>query len=221
MKRMLFSLALVLISTPLFAQGYVAPGYAAPVYPAYGNYAPASTAAQGALEGMADVAAAAGSYNLNTAQANVYQQQANSMAISNHQQFANTYFQMRAQRDAYEAQKHPTPTEEQLVALAQQGIPKSLPASSYDPVSATLKWPEMLQYPDFEADRKAIESLLKQKSQAGSLGFQQSQQFASTIDNMAVILKRGITKVPPQKYMEAYDFLNRLLYATCQTELPS
>ncbi|MBI1248492.1 hypothetical protein GC197_11720 [bacterium] len=216
MKRMLFSLALVLICTPLFGQGYVAP-----VYPAYGSYTNTATAAQGALQGLADVASAAGSYNLNTAQANVYQQQANSMAISNRQQFANTYYQMRAQHDAYEAQKHPTPTEEQLVALAQEDIPKSLPAGTYDPVSATLKWPEMLQYPDFEADRKAIETLLKQKSQAGSLGVQQSQQFASTIDNMAVILKRGISKVPPQKYMEAYDFLNRLLYTTCQTELPS
>lgn len=214
--KYVFSLICCLIgSSSLMAQDYVAP-----VVPAYGGYGYASTAAEGAMDGMANVVSAQGSYNLQTSEAAINMTQAQSQEIADHQQYANTYFQMRAQHDAYEAKKHPRPTEEQLVHLAREGIPKGLPPGSYDKLAGTLQWPELLQYPDFAQQRKVVETLLKKKTDHGSLGIQDTQKFTQAIDQMVVTLKRGITKVPPQKYMTSYDFLKNLLYSTCQTELP-
>ncbi|RCS44646.1 hypothetical protein DTL42_17135 [Bremerella cremea] len=215
MKQLILSFALVLVASPVFAQGYPPP-----YYPPYGAYTNTATAAQGALQGMADVASAAGSYNEQTSEADINEAKATSLNIANDQQYANTYYQMRAQHDAYEAKQHPAPTEEQVVQMARAGIPKSLSANSYNPVTAKLAWPDLLQYPEFAKDRTEIETLLKKQASHGSLGGQDSQQFTSTIDDMLVILKRGIKKVPPQQFMQSYNFLNSLLYSTCKTELP-
>ncbi|MEW4454817.1 hypothetical protein AB1L30_19280 [Bremerella sp. JC817] len=233
MRFPLLSFALLLVASPVFGQGtpapqnsapqYPTPQYTAPVapvYPGYGMFTNTATAAQGALEGMADVASAAGSYNLQTSEANINQQEANRLSIQNQQIYADTYYQMRAEHDAYEAKKHPRPTEEQLVHLAREGIPKPLPSGSLDQVAGTVNWPELLQYPEFAEDRKQIETMLKFKTDHGSLGAQQSAQFTQAVEDMAVILKRGISKVPPQKYMESYDFLKSLLYSTTQNQLP-
>lgn len=205
----------LLATSPIFAQDY-----GVPVVPLYGDYGHASTAAEGALDGMANVVSAQGSYNLQTSQAAINMTQAQSQEIANRQQYANTYYQMRAQHDAYEAKKHPRPTEEQLVHLAQSEAPKGLPTGSVDKETGKLNWPTLLQYPDFAKQQEVVETLLKKKSANGMLGAQDAQQFTEAIEQMAVTLKRGITKVPPQQYMTAYDFLKQLLYSTCQTQLP-
>ncbi|MBA2114664.1 hypothetical protein [Bremerella alba] len=215
MRPLLLTVCCFLATSPVFAQDYVAP-----MVPLYGDYGHASTAAEGALDGMANVVSAQGSYNLQSSEAAINMTQAQSQEIANHQQYADTYFQMRAQRDAYEAKKHPRPTEEQLVHLAHSEAPKGLPAGSVDKESGKLNWPRLLQYPDFAKQEQVVESLLKKKSANGMLGAQDAQQFTEAIEQMAVTLKRGITKVPPQQYMTAYDFLKQLLYSTCQTQLP-
>ena len=57
--------------------------------------------AEGALDGMANVVSAQGSYNLQTSEAAINMTQAQSQEIADRQQYANTYYQMRAQHDAY------------------------------------------------------------------------------------------------------------------------
>lgn len=215
MRRLLVMLCCTFATSSAFAQDY-----GVPVVPLYGDYGHASTAAEGALDGMANVVSAQGSYNLQTSQAAINMTQAQSQEIANHLQYANTYFQMRSQRDAYEAKKHPRPTEEQLVQLAQQEAPKGLPADSVNKETGKLVWPALLQYPEFTSQEKVVESLLQKKSANGMLGAQDAQQFTEAVEQMAVTLKRGITKVPPQQYMDAYTFLNKLLYSTCHTQLP-
>ncbi|MFN3149501.1 hypothetical protein [Bremerella sp.] len=214
--RLLLWMACCLLAT----SEVIAQDYGVPVVPLYGDYGNASTAAEGALNGMANVVSAQGSYNLQTSEAAINLTQAQSQEIANRQQYANTYFQMRAQRDAYEAKKHPRPTEEQLVHLAQSEAPKGLPDGSVDKQTGKLNWPSLLQYPDFDPQKEVVESLLKKKSANGMLGAQDAQQFTEAVEQMATTLKRGITKVPPQQYMEAYTFLKKLLYSTCQTQLP-
>ncbi|WP_158261155.1 MULTISPECIES: hypothetical protein [Pirellulaceae] len=213
-------LLLVMACCTIATSSALAQDYGVPVVPLYGDYGHASTAAEGALDGMANVVSAQGSYNLQTSQAAINMTQAQSQEIANHQQYANTYFQMRAQRDAYEAKKHPRPTEEQLVQLAQSEAPKGLPDGSVNKETGKLNWPLLLQYPEFAPQEKTVEGLLTKKTANGMLGAQDTQQFTQAVEEMAVTLKRGITKVPPQQYMEAYTFLNKLLYSTCQTQLP-
>ncbi len=215
MKQLLWMACCLLTTSSLSAQDY-----GVPVVPLYGDYGHASTAAEGALDGMASVVSAQGSYNLQTSQAAINMTQAQSQEIANRQQYANTYFQMRAQHDAYEAKKHPRPTEEQLVQLAHSEAPKTLAPSSYNTETGKLNWPTLLQYPEFAPQQKVVESLLTKKAAHGMLGAQDTQTFTQAIEQMATTLKRGISKVPPQQYMDAYTFLNKLLYTTCQTQLP-
>ncbi|MEW4563526.1 hypothetical protein AB1K70_13420 [Bremerella sp. JC770] len=215
MRRLLLIAGCLWATSSLHAQDY-----GVPVMPLYGDYGHASTAAEGALDGMANVVSAQGSYNLQTSEAAINMTQAQSQEIANRQQYANTYFQMRSQRDAYEAKKHPRPTEEQLVQLAHSEAPKGLPDGSFNKESGKPNWPTLLQYPDFAEQRKVVETLLPKKSANGMLGAQDAQQFTQAVEQMAVTLKRGITKVPPQQYMTAYNYLKQLLYSTCQTQLP-
>ncbi|PQO44187.1 hypothetical protein [Blastopirellula marina] len=216
MKLMLYSLPVVLLAGVALAQPAGYPSYP---YPYYGGYSHASTVEEGALDGMANLTSAAGSYNLQTAQAAVYATQAQSQEIANHQQYANTYFQMREQRDAYEAQKHPRPTEEQLNYVAHSRAPKPLATDQVNAVSGQVQWPTLLQYPSFETERDELSGLLEKKAKDGGLGYQDVNAFIQTADEMNAKLKSGIKKVPPQQYVEANTFLRSLLYQTCQVEL--
>ncbi|TWT34374.1 hypothetical protein [Blastopirellula retiformator] len=216
MKLMLYSLPVLLLAGVALAQpaGYPPPGYGY----GYGGYH-ASTAEEGALNGMANLTSAQGSYNLQTAQAAVYATQAQSNEISNHQQYADTYFQMRERRDAYEATKRVHPSEEQMAYLAKEAAPKPLSPDQVNAVSGQVEWPLLLQYPSFESERDELSSLLEKKATNGELGYQDTNAFIQTADEMNAKLKSGIKKVPPQQYVEASSFLKSLLYQTCQVGL--
>ncbi|MCC9607960.1 hypothetical protein LOC68_02390 [Blastopirellula sp. JC732] len=218
MKLMWYSLPVLLLAGVALAQpaGYPPPGYG---YPYYGGGYHAATAEESAMNGMANLTSAQGSYNLQTAQAAVYATQAQSQEIANHQQYANTYFQMREQRDAYEATKRVHPSEEQLAYLAREAAPKPLTPDQVNAVSGQVKWPTLLQYPSFEAERQELTSLLEKKATNGDLGYQDVNAFIQTADDMNAKLKSGIQKVPPQQYVEASSFLKSLLYQTCQVGL--
>ncbi|MBI1248490.1 hypothetical protein GC197_11710 [bacterium] len=219
MKRILILLIMFLVASPVLARSrHHSRGRVSGYHGRGGGHA--STATQAALQGMASLASAAGRYNLLTSKANINQAKANALAIQNRQKFAETYYQMRAQHDAYEADKHTPLTEEELVALAKQGIPQPLPADSYDPVTGDVHWPLLLQADEFSTNRHAIENLLKKKAANGSLGLRDNDLFVQSVDEANTTLKHQIPNVSPQKYMASYDFLNRLLFATCEVELP-
>ncbi len=67
----------------------------------------ASTAAGSAMNGMASVISAKGNYNLSTSAAAVNMTQAQKQEIQNHQQYTNTYFQMRATNKAAQGRGRP------------------------------------------------------------------------------------------------------------------
>ncbi len=60
----------------------------------------ASTAAGSAMNGMASVISAKGNYNLSTSAAAMNMSQVQKQEIQNHQQYTNTYFEMRATNKA-------------------------------------------------------------------------------------------------------------------------
>ena len=96
----------------------------------------ASTAAGSAMNGMASVISAKGNYNLSTSAAAVNMTQAQKQEIQNHQQYTNTYFEMRAtNKAARKAEEGPQPTMEQLARIAHDGAPKPLASDQWNPVS--------------------------------------------------------------------------------------
>ena len=106
----------------------------------------ASTAAGSAMNGMASVISAKGNYNLSTSAAAVNMTQAQKQEIQNHQQYTNTYFEMRAtNKAARKAEEGPQPTMEQIARIAHDGAPKPLTSDQWNPVTGTVNWPALLQ----------------------------------------------------------------------------
>lgn len=91
-------------------------GYGGGGYGGYYGGGVGSTAAGSASTGMANVISARGSANLNNSAAAVNYTQAQSNEIKNHEQYTNTYFDMRAtNKAARAAEDGPPPTAEQMV----------------------------------------------------------------------------------------------------------
>ncbi len=180
----------------------------------------ASTAAGSALGGMASVISAAGDYNLSTSAAAVNMTQAQKQYIENRQSATNAYFEMRAaNRAAREAERGPRPTMEQMARIAQSGVPKGLDAYQMDPVSGKLRWPNALQSDSYESARADLDQLLAKRATHGALGYGDQNKLRENVNEMFAQLKTQIREIPPQDYATSRQFLQRLVYATCKTDL--
>jgi len=199
-------------STTVVAGGGYGGGY-------YGNGG-ASTAAGSAMNGMASVISAKGDYNLSTSAAAVNMTQAQKNEIQNRQQWTNTYFDMRAtNRQARAAEAGPPPTMEQIVRMAQSGVPKPISPSQIDPMTGKIDWPGPLQLDAFAPQRDVMNEIVTKQTTLGSLGYSDKLKADETIDAMFAQLKTMIRDVPTAQYMASRDFLRSLLYATTKNQL--
>ena len=166
-------------------------------YGAYPGYAGASTAAGSRMNGMANTISAKGNYNLSTSAAAVNMTQARSNQIKNHQQYENTYFQMKETNQAYQkAHAGRRLTEEQLARLAREGMPKPVSSSEVNSVNGKIKWPAVLQEKCFAENRATLEKYSETKAANGSLNIADQIAARKTIESMFAELKLQITKVP-------------------------
>ncbi len=189
-------------------------------YGGWPGYSGGGTAAGQAMNGMASVISAAGSYNQATSEAAINMTQAQRAAIQNSQLYANTYFEMRAaNRAARAAEKGPRPTMEQLVRIAQQGAPRPLPTGALDPVSGGVAWPELLKTADYDPQRTALDDLFARRAELGGLGFSDQTKARQAVDGMFATLKGQIRSVPSDQYVASRSFLNSLAYAAAKTDL--
>ena len=174
----------------------------------------ASTAAEGAARGMADVVRSAGEANLLNAQAAGYYEEARSMNIDNHLKYTKTYFEMkRANKEYRDATKAPRPTSEQLFRLAKDATPKSLTPDQLDPVTGRINWPELLLTSDFDECRQSLDSLYADRASAsGRINMDQYNQIRNLVQQAQGVLKKKINEVP-QVFTGANAFLKQLQHA--------
>lgn len=186
-------------------------------YAGYEGYSGASTAAGSALNGMAGVISAAGEYNLATSAAAVNMTQAQRQHIINRQSATNAYFEMRAtNRAARAAEAEPRPKMEDLVRIAQQGVPKTLSTSALDPVSGKISWPELLQTDPFAAPRVELDRLFAKRATYGGLDFAEQGKARQAVDTMSASLRAIVADVPPMTYTASKSFLNSLAALACK-----
>jgi hypothetical protein len=172
------------------------------------------------MNGLANMISAKGSYNLQTSQAAINNQQAVSEYIQNRQAATNAYFDMRAANRQYtEAERGPHPSAEQLARIAAEGVPKPISPGDTDPVTGQVAWPDVLLDDEFADDRKQVDALLSKKAANGRLGFTDQEQATKAIDNMYDTLKGEIKDIPTARYMESKDFLRSLIYSISKTDL--
>jgi hypothetical protein len=184
------------------------------------GYGRATTPAGSAMNGMANVVSAKGNYNLSTSAAAINMTQARSNEIKNHQQYENTYFQMRNANQAYQkAHEKPRLTEQQLVRMARDEAPQPVSPSELNPTSGKINWPSVLQEPRFAADRTLLEELSAKKAAHGSLAIADEMAARKMIESMFAELKTQVGVVPMPDYLAARNFLRSMIYALAHSDL--
>jgi hypothetical protein len=146
--------------------------------------------------------------------------QAQSNEIANHQQYTNTYFEMRAtNKAATEAERGPKPTAEQLARLAKETAPKTLSAGEVNEVTGKLNWPSALTLDMFAPERKQLEGLFTSFSQIGALDYAKQVKAREIINAMNAKLKAQVSTLPTPDYVACKSFLSSLMYTTCKIHL--
>ena len=215
-----FALAtmITLAGSVALAQTVVSPGGAA-WYGWNGLRLHASTAAEGYLRGQAAFADAAGSYNVNTAQAMISAEQARALAIENDKLYVQNYFQRQEINRQYRAAaRGPRPTMADLTRRAREAAPDRLDHYQLDPVFGTISWPAALQGPEFADYRAAVEESFRQRDILNSgLGSQVQRAVASATAAMEQELKGMINQMSPTEYVQSKRFLQSLAYEAEQS----
>jgi hypothetical protein len=237
MRRWYLFMVFVVFPTMILAQTgdsrYEGPDYASrpyqPAVPApsttiadggYGGYDGASTAAGSAMNGMASVISAKGSANLSNSAAVINMTEAQKNAIQNQQLGAETYFQMQRMNQAYKKeQRSPPPTKEQMARWARDAAPKPVAYNEVNPATGKVSWPDVLLQDSFAPQHSNLDQLLAKKATYGSLSFSDQMEARKTIEAMHSVLRSQIKNIPPQQYMDSYNFLRSLVYATSKSDL--
>ncbi len=174
----------------------------------------ASTFLEGLLRGRADLARAAGEYNLNTSLARIRYEEARSKNIENRKKHAAAFFEMRdINREARKRQRGARPKKEDLERFARQAAPKRLNAYEYQPAVGSLNWPTALLNGQFLDFRSAIDELVKNRSANESgIGTESHTRIRSLTEQMTSVLKQQIHELRPMDFVAAKNFLVSLEY---------
>jgi hypothetical protein len=182
-------------------------------YYGWSGYHHASTAAEGAARGMADVVRSQGEANLSNSAAAINYGIARSNQIQNRSAWTSTYFQMREEnRRARAAERRPRATMADLVRYAQAGKPKPLSPSELDLISGAVQWPMWLQIGDYAHGRAELEKVFASRASIGTISPADYMKVREVTTAMLGQLKGQIRDVPPAQYTAAKRFIESLAY---------
>jgi hypothetical protein len=183
-------------------------------YSPYGVYngGHASTAAEGFMNGMGNFVQSAGAYNLQTSQANINNQTAESQYIDNRLKGTQTYFEMRKiNRDARKAEETRGLNTEEAWRYAQAMAPKRMTSVQLDPVTGKIYWPMDMMDPRYDGYRKQLDDLFRQRETAhGSVGFDVYASIQKITTDLLSDLKKNIGLYKPDDYIKMKKFVESL-----------
>lgn len=185
-----------------------------PLAAPFGGYRHASTIAEGALRGQADLIRGIGEYNYNTAAAWLIGEHAYSKQLDNEVQRVHTFFQKRQLHDQYIAESRPQrPSPEQARELAQAGLPDRLDPSQLNQQLGAIYWPALLEQAEFAPYRLQLEALFEARAPGNSgLGSVNYRQIKLAAEQMTRVLRSRISKIDPSEYVQAKKFIASMAY---------
>ena len=186
--------------------GYGHRGYY--VRPHYGyGYGYGSQA--GVLRGVASVIDAQGRFNLNTALAAGFLEDARSKNFDNQVKKAETFFAKRAINKAARTTESKEETAAKVRRISEASKPNRLGPTMFRPDLGLLNWPTMLRRPEFQSLRHGVDSML-------ATGPQAMVRYGSEIDGKAKLMREAmktlVREVSPHEYAAARQFLLSLRY---------
>ena len=153
-------------------------------------YNSASTAAEGAANGMSNVIAAQGQRNLSNSQAAINLTQARSSQIDNQVKSVNAFWEKNAIYSQHQQEKFADIQRQREFYLSRHGL-ASLTPEEFDRASGTCNWPKVLEQKQYDQYRVVLDKLLKQRAYAGALtGDEYMEATAANKDWRAMLAKQ-------------------------------
>jgi hypothetical protein len=182
----------------------------------WGAWGAGSTPAGSFLLGSAAQTAAAGEYNLLTSIGEKNYQDAYEHWIDNQKKREETYFEMRRMNASYRAETRSPPVSmEKLISFSNSRMPSRLTADQLDAAKGELKWPHILQRPEFANQREALETLFVERAKRPyhtGLGTENYREVRMITDDMHDMLRSLIEDISPDEFIIGNKFLNSLSY---------
>lgn len=131
-------------------------------------YNSASTAAEGAANGMSNIIAAQGQRNLNNSQAAINLTQARSSQIDNQVKSVNAFWEKKDIYDARVQQQMAVTDQRRNLYLQNHGLTNLTP-EEFDRTTGMITWPKVLEQSQYNQYRLVLDKLFKQRAYAGAL----------------------------------------------------
>lgn len=131
-------------------------------------YNSASTAAEGAANGMSNIIAAQGQRNLNNSQAAINLTQARSSQIDNQVKSVNAFWEKKDIYDARVQQQMAVTGQRRNLYLQNHGLTNLTP-EEFDRTTGMITWPKVLEQSQYNQYRLVLDKLFKQRAYAGAL----------------------------------------------------
>ncbi len=180
----------------------------------------ASTAQQGAADGVAAVVRSEGYANLKNSEAAKNWEDAKTKEIENKMRWTETYFEMRkTNREARAAEAGPPVTQEQAIRMAKMAAPPRLGSTQLDPVTGHIQYPPVLQDDIFKPYREELDTLFANRAATGgSVQYEEIRQIQDTVSKFIEVLKENVGNYAAGDYGRARTFLDSLAH---ESRLPA
>ena len=179
-----------------------------------GGYSPGyGTITGSSFSGLGAFASGLGEYNYNTALAVRQLQDANRQAIDNQVYAQKSQIEMRRLNNIRWLADHPRSTPEQIAKINESRLPKRLSTSELDPTWGTIRWPAVLQRPEFEKVRTALEDIFAHRSTetfgVGSPAYDEVQRLTH---DMRATLDDENKSMTQMEWIHSMRFIESLAY---------
>jgi hypothetical protein len=167
------------------------------------------------LSGAAALAEGVGKYNYDSARAARQIEDATHQAIENRLLAQKSYYEARRLNIANWQAEHPRSTPEQLAQINQSRLPRRLSSSDLDPTWGVIRWPAVLERPEFEKFREQFGDNFAHRSEerfgVGSAIYSRTQTLAH---DMRALLDEQRGSMSQMEWIQAMRFIESLAYET-------
>jgi hypothetical protein len=167
------------------------------------------------LSGAAALAKGLGKYNYDSALAARQIEDATHQAIENRLLAQRSYYEVRRLNNSHWLAEHPRSTPEQAAQINQSRLPRRLTPSDLDPMWGSIRWPAVLERPEFETMREQFGDIFAHRSEepfgVGSAVYSRTQCLAHA---MRAVLDEHRTSMSQMEWIQAMRFIESLAYET-------
>lgn len=182
-----------------------------------GRYHHASTAAQGWLDGVANLVRAQGQRAESFTRAYTRMQEGHRRRILNDSFFIEQWFERRKMNREYRAAERPAlPTPEQIKRWSKVGLPEPLSETQFNYQTGKINWPEVLMWDAFKIQREALDRLFELRCRSNNLqtgvGSTNYRWIKRIGENMIDVLNDHIKLMDAEEYIMTKNFMDSLLH---------